>query len=119
MAGAGSGILKTSKPAGRPEFGVCAAVDMHYLGTGGARAAVARAAEAVFVYVLAERTAVLPRVPPYWPGQFYLRALPPLRAVLAHLRGLGLLVVDGCTDLDLAVGPAWVHVRTPSRHRGR
>ena len=24
---------------GRPEFGVCAAVDVHYLSTGGARAA--------------------------------------------------------------------------------
>jgi len=38
---------------------------MHHLGTGGARAAVVLAAEAVFVHVLAERTAVLPRVPPY------------------------------------------------------
>ena len=57
-------------------------------------------AEAVFVHVLAGRTAVLPRVSPYWPGQFYLRELPPLRAVLAHLRGLGLLVVDDYGDLD-------------------
>ncbi len=59
------GHLEDIETGGRPEFGVCAAVDMHHLGTGGARAAVVLAAEAVFVHVLAERTAVLPRVPPY------------------------------------------------------
>ena len=40
------------------------------------------------------------RVTPYRPGEFYLRELPPLRAVLAGLGGLGLLVVDGYADLD-------------------
>jgi hypothetical protein len=50
---------------GLPEFGVCAAVDVHYLSTGGARAAAVLAADAVFAHVLAERTAVVPRVPPY------------------------------------------------------
>ena len=50
--------------------------------------------------MLAERTAVLPQALPYRPGQFYLRELPPLRAVLADLSGLGLLVVDGYADLD-------------------
>jgi Endonuclease V len=39
-------------------------------------------------------------VPPYRPGEFYLRELPPLRAVLDGLSGLGLLVVDGYADLD-------------------
>jgi deoxyribonuclease V len=82
------------------EFGVCAAVDVHYLSTGGARAAAVLAADAAFAHVLAERTAVLPRVPPYRPGEFYLRELPPLRAVLEDLSGLGLLVVDGYADLD-------------------
>jgi deoxyribonuclease V len=85
---------------GRPEFGVCAAVDVHYLSTGGARAAAVLAADAVFAHVLAERTAVVPRVPPYRPGEFYRRELPPLRAVLEDLSGLGLLVVDGYADLD-------------------
>jgi deoxyribonuclease V len=85
---------------GRPEFGVCAAVDVLYLSTGGARAAAVLAADAAFAHVLAERTAVLPRVPAYRPGHFYLRELPPLRAVLADLSGLGLLVVDGYADLD-------------------
>ena len=85
---------------GRPDCGVCAAVDVHYLSTGGARAAVVLAADAAFAHVLAERTAVVPRVPPYLPGEFYLRELPPLRAVLDDLSGLGLLVVDGYADLD-------------------
>jgi hypothetical protein len=40
------------------------------------------------------------RVPPYRPGEFSLRELPPLRAVLGGLSGLGLLVVDGYADLD-------------------
>ena len=79
---------------------MCAAVDVHYLSTGGARAAAVLAADAAFAHVLAERTAVLPQVPPYQPGEFYLRELPPLRAVLEDLSGLGLLVVDGYADLD-------------------
>ena len=37
---------------------------------------------------------------PTGPGEFYLRELPPLRAVLDDLSGLGLLVVDGYADLD-------------------
>ena len=85
---------------GRPRFGVCAVVDVHYLSTGGAWAAAVLAADAAFAHVLAERTAVLPRVPPYRSGEFYLRELPPLRAVLEDLSGLGLLVVDGYADLD-------------------
>jgi deoxyribonuclease V len=85
---------------GRLDCGVCAAVDVHYLSTGGARAAAVLAADAAFAHVLAERTAVVTRVPPYRPGEFYLRELPPLRAVLEDLSGLGLLVVDGYADLD-------------------
>jgi deoxyribonuclease V len=85
---------------GRPESGVCAAVDVHYLRAGGARAAAVLAADAVFAHMLAERIAVIPQVPPYRPGEFYLRELPPLRAVLDGLSGLGLLVVDGYADLD-------------------
>jgi deoxyribonuclease V len=85
---------------GRPDCGVCAAVDVHYLSTGGARAAAVLAADAAFAHVLAERTAVVAGVPPYRPGEFYLRELPPLRAVLDDLSGLGLLVVDGYADLD-------------------
>ena len=96
------------------DCGVCAAADVHYLSTGGARAAAVLAADAAFAQVLAERTAVLPRVPPYRPGEFYLRELPPLRAVLDDVSELGLLVVDGYADLDPAAGPAWARTRTPS-----
>ena len=55
---------------GRPDCGVCAAVDVHYLSSGGARAAAVLAADAAFSHVLAERTAVVPRVAPYRPGEF-------------------------------------------------
>ena len=99
---------------GRPDCGVCAAVDVHYLRTGGARAAAVLAADAGLAHVLAGRTAVLPQVPPDQPGRFYLRELPPLRAVLDELSGLGLLVIDGYADLDPAAGPAWARMRTPS-----
>ena len=99
---------------GRPDCGVCAAVDVHYLRTGGARAAAVLAADAAFAHVLAERTAVIPRVRPYQPGEFYLRELPPLRAVLDDLSGLSLLVVDGYADLDPAGRPAWARVHKPS-----
>ena len=97
-----------------PEFGVCAAVDVHYLSTGGARAAAVLAADAAFVHVLAERTAVIPRVPPYRPGQFYLRELPPLRAVPGDLSGLACWWSTATPSWTLAVGPAWVRMRTPS-----
>ena len=85
---------------GHPDCGVCAAVDVHYLDTGGARAAAVLAADAAFAHVLAERTAVVPRVPPCRPGEFYLRELPPLRAVPDDLSGLGLLAAGGYADLD-------------------
>ena len=85
---------------GCQQFGACAAVDVHYLRTGGARAAAVLAANAAFAYVLAERTAVVPHVSRYRPGEFYVRELPPLRAVLDGLSGLGLLVIDGYADLD-------------------
>jgi hypothetical protein len=45
---------------GRPDCGVCAAVDVPYLKTGGARAAAVLAADAGFAQVLAGRTAVAP-----------------------------------------------------------
>jgi hypothetical protein len=83
-----------------PDYGLCAAVDVHYLSTGAARAATFLAADTAFAHVLAERTAVVPRVPPHRPGEFYLRELPPLRAVLDDLTGLGLLVVARYADLD-------------------
>jgi deoxyribonuclease V len=90
---------------GHPDYGLCAAVDVHYPKAGGARAAAVLATDAVFAHVLAEYTATVSQVRPYQPGQFYLRELPPLRAVLRDLSGLGLLVVDGYADLDPAGRP--------------
>lgn len=83
-----------------PLHGLYVATDVHYLSAGGARAAAVVAADPAFSRVLAERTAVVPEVAPYRPGEFYRRELPPLRAVLHGIAGLGLLVVDGYADLD-------------------
>jgi deoxyribonuclease V len=80
--------------------GLCVAADVHYLGPGGARAAAVVAADATFSRVVAEHTVVAAEVAGYRPGEFYLRELPPLRAVLHEVAGLGLLVVDGYADLD-------------------
>ena len=83
----------------RPDGGMCAAVDVHYLSTGGARAAAVLAADAAFAR--AGRThRGNTRGSTHRPGEFYRRELPPLRAVLTEVRGLGLLVVDGYADLD-------------------
>src|SRR5437588_5713284 len=81
---------------GRPDRGVY----VHYLRTGGARAAAVLAADAAFAHLLAGRTAVVPRVAPCRPGQCCLRELPALRAVLDDLGGVGMLVADGYADLD-------------------
>jgi deoxyribonuclease V len=88
-----------------PCGGVFAAVDVHYLSSGGARAAAVVAADAAFWAVLAESTAAVTEVMPYRPGAFFLRELPPLRAVLHGVHGLRLLVVDGYADLDPAGRP--------------
>jgi deoxyribonuclease V len=80
--------------------GSCAAVDVCYLPSGGARAAIVLAATPDFAAMEAEWTAEVPVAAPYRPGQFYLRELPPLRAVLADAGPLRLIVVDGYVDLD-------------------
>ena len=90
------------------------AVDVHYLDPAGARAAAVVAADARFCEVVAERTEVVTEVQPYRPGEFYLRELPPIRAVVHGLRGLSLLVVYGYADLDPGGLPAWARTRTPS-----
>jgi deoxyribonuclease V len=90
----------TASPAAAFPGRVFAAADVHYPPRGGARAAVVVAGDAAFSAVLAERTAVVSAVAPYQPGAFFLRELPPLRAVLAGIRGLGLVLIDGYVDLD-------------------
>lgn len=83
-----------------PDGGVFVAADVHYLSSGGARAAAVVSADAGFSRVVADHVALVADVAPYRPGQFYLRELPPLRAVLGGVTGMALLVVDGFVDLD-------------------
>jgi len=85
---------------GYPGTAVFVATDVHYLPAGGARAAAVVAADPAFTHLGGDRAAVVADVAPYQPGQFYLRELPPLRAVLNGLSGLRLLVIDGYADLD-------------------
>jgi len=76
------------------------AVDVHYPDDGSARAAAVAAHERGFAPVAWTRTTTVPAGAPYVPGEFYLRELPPLRAVLAGCGELSLIVVDGYVDLD-------------------
>jgi deoxyribonuclease V len=84
---------------------VFAAVDVHYLPSGEARAALVLAWSAAFSEIVLEKTVVVADVAPYEPGAFYLRELPCLRALLVGLDELSLLVVDGYVDLDPAGKP--------------
>ncbi|HET6189341.1 MAG TPA: hypothetical protein VFE59_20400 [Trebonia sp.] len=61
------------------------AADVHDLPSGSARAAAVVAADPAFSRLAGERTVVVADVAPYQPGQFYLRELPPLHAVLDGL----------------------------------
>jgi deoxyribonuclease V len=85
----------TSRPSG-----VVAAVDVHYPASGGAQAAAVLAADAAFSRLVAERVTTVREVLPYRPGEFYLRELPPLRALFASLEPPRLVVIDGYVDLD-------------------
>ena len=76
------------------------AVDVYYLDDGTARAAAVGAHERGFSRIAWTRTAVVPAGAPYVPGEFYLRELPPLRAVIPVSGELSLIVVDGYVDLD-------------------
>jgi deoxyribonuclease V len=83
--------------------GVFAAVDVHYLASGGARAALVLAEDAIFATIRRSTTALVNEVAPYKPGEFYLRELPALHAVLDDLddvKNIELLLVDGYVDLD-------------------
>jgi deoxyribonuclease V len=88
-------VHESSGPGG----GVYVAADVHYLPAGRAQAAAVMAGDAAFSRVVADRIELVGGVAPYQPGEFYLRELPALRAVLGGL-GMALLVVDGYVDLD-------------------
>jgi len=84
---------------------VFAAVDVHYLPLGEARAALVLASSAAFSEIVLEKTVAVADVAPYEPGAFYQRELPCLRALLVGMDELSLLVVDGYVDLDPAGKP--------------
>ena len=77
-----------------------AAADVHYPSSGGARAALVLASDAKFSTIVAENTVFVEHVAPYRPGEFYLRELSALRAVLVGHDGVELLVIDGYVTLD-------------------
>lgn len=82
-----------------------AAADVQYHDNGVARAAAVLATSAALWPAAAEKTVDVADVAPYVPGEFWRRELPCLRAVLANLAGLELLVIDGYVDLDPAGRP--------------
>ncbi len=97
-------------PVGGPDL--YAAVDVHYLGeypgegdARRARAALVAARDARFTDIAGSRTIIVPEPASYRPGEFYLRELPPLRALCQRMAGLALVVIDGYVDLDPAGRP--------------
>jgi deoxyribonuclease V len=82
-----------------------AAVDVHYLPGAGARAALVTADDARFAELTGSTTILVGETERYHPGQFYLRELPPIRAVCQDAGPLALIVVDGYVDLDPAGRP--------------
>ena len=80
--------------------GLFVAVDVHYLDEAKSRAAMVAARDRRFSMIAFCRTAIVPAGAPYRPGEFYLRELPPLRAVIPAAGDLALIVVDGYVDLD-------------------
>jgi deoxyribonuclease V len=77
-----------------------AAADVHYPPSGGARSALVVASDVGFSTIVSQKTAFVDRVAAYEPGEFYRRELPPLRAVLADVHDLDLLIIDGYVTLD-------------------
>ena len=77
-----------------------AAADVHYLPSGGARAALVLAPDPTFSAIVSEKTVFIDHVARYQPGEFYRRELPPIRAVLGGVDDLGLLIIDGYVTLD-------------------
>jgi deoxyribonuclease V len=76
------------------------AVDVHYPPAGGARSALVVAADCRFGTSIGEHVAWLDHIAPYQPGRFFARELPAIRAVLAGVDELDLLLIDGYVDLD-------------------
>lgn len=65
-----------------------AAADVHYPRGGSARAALVLASDAAFSVLVSSKVVLVEHVAAYRPGEFYLRELPPLRAVMAGVSGV-------------------------------
>lgn len=100
VPGRRDGTIGLVAPGLPEESGLSAVVDVCYLGSGQARAALAVAPDRQFSSVAWSATALTEVTAQYQPGQFWRRELPPLRAVLDGVAGLALIVVDGYVDLD-------------------
>jgi deoxyribonuclease V len=96
---------KVAGYGGTPRTGPFAAVDVHYLGAAGARAALVTAGDARFTALAGTATILVAEAEQYRPGEFYLRELPAIRAVCRHAGPFALIVVDGYVDLDPAGRP--------------
>ena len=92
-----SSILDADRPGRGGQY---AAVDVYYPAAGGATAALVIATDSTFATLSREHTAVLDQIAEYRPGEFFARELPALRAVLAGVDPLDLLVVDSYVHLD-------------------
>jgi deoxyribonuclease V len=82
-----------------------AAVDVHYLDDSTARAAIVAARDRRLSAIACTHATMVPVGTTYRPGEFYLRELPALRAVLRCCGPLAFVVVDGYVDLDPAGRP--------------
>ena len=76
------------------------ATDVHYPGTGGARAALVVAEDRRFERIVAEHVRWLDDAAAYQPGSFATRELPAITELLEHVEALDLMVIDGYVDLD-------------------
>lgn len=77
-----------------------ATADVHYPRGSGARAALVLASGAAFSVLVSSKVVFVEHVAAYRPGEFYLRELPPLRALMTGISDVEMLVVDGYVTLD-------------------
>ena len=107
MKGLRSGCHAAAMTAERPPdaAGMHIAVDVCYLSSGRARAALVAATDRRLSSIAWSRTAVTAVTEPYQPGEFWRRELPPLLAVLDGIAAPALIVIDGYVDLDPAGRP--------------
>jgi deoxyribonuclease V len=92
----GPGILRSAETGTHPSQGVFVAADVHYLASGGARAA----ADPAVARPAAGRTAVLPGAEPCQPGPVLPARAPAAARGARRLDPMALLIIDGDADLD-------------------